>query len=337
MLNITEEEIIKDWEIYDINNPAVSIICNAYNHEEYITQALDGFIRQKTKYGYEILIHDDASTDGTAEIIKEYQVKYPHIVKPVIQTENQYSKGYEITLKYQIPRAKGKYLAFCEGDDYWCDDRKIEQQVSFLEQNYEYSGCVHNSKVIDNDGKYIRKFFSEESDEDYDIITLDSLLTFPHFTSYVFRNPWIENGLEYLTKHISGWDKSYAIYMIKCGKVRYFNKFMSCYRYVNDRGTSTQARLKKNNLTEMIVDSQLSLYNQIKAYGLKINMMDHYFRQACNYSINKFMENPSKDNFKKLIYAFRKCPYKNYTWFFYVVKKIITKPFRIVKNRIKKK
>lgn len=96
----------------------VSICCITYNHEKYISEALESFLMQKTSFKYEILIHDDASTDNTAKIIREYEKKFPEIIKPIYQIENQYSKGNKINLVYNFPRAKGKYIAICEGDDY---------------------------------------------------------------------------------------------------------------------------------------------------------------------------------------------------------------------------
>ena len=129
------------------NQIMVSICCLAYNHEPYIRKCLDGFIMQKTNFKYEVLIHDDASTDQTANIIREYESKYPDIIKPIYQTENQHSKGVAISRKFQYPRAKGKYIAFCEGDDYWTDDNKLQKQVDFLEKNPEYSICVHQATL----------------------------------------------------------------------------------------------------------------------------------------------------------------------------------------------
>jgi len=116
----------------------VSICCITYNHEFFIRDAIRGFINQKTSFPFEILIHDDASTDGTAEIIKLYEEKYPDIIKPIYQKENQYSQGRNISLVYQFPRARGKYIALCEGDDYWTDPYKLQKQVDFLEANTEY-------------------------------------------------------------------------------------------------------------------------------------------------------------------------------------------------------
>lgn len=99
--------------------PLVSISCLTYNHAPYLRQCLDGFVMQITSFPIEILIYDDASGDGTQNIIEEYQKKYPDIIKPIYQTENQYSKGVKVGFVYNYSRAKGEYIAFCEGDDYW--------------------------------------------------------------------------------------------------------------------------------------------------------------------------------------------------------------------------
>lgn len=120
------------------NDVMVSIVCTTYNHEKYIRQCLDGFIKQQVNFKYEILIHDDASTDKTAEIIREYEIKYPDLLKPIYQIENQYSKRIPVMATYNYPRVKGKYVAICEGDDYWIDPLKLQKQVDFLEKNPEY-------------------------------------------------------------------------------------------------------------------------------------------------------------------------------------------------------
>jgi glycosyltransferase involved in cell wall biosynthesis len=124
------------------NQIFLSICCLTYNHELYIRDCLEGFIKQKTNFLFEILIHDDASTDRTPEIIRDYERIYPELIKPIYQKENQYSKGKGISIKFQFPRAKGKYIAICEGDDYWTDPYKLQKQVDFLEKNDDY-GLVY--------------------------------------------------------------------------------------------------------------------------------------------------------------------------------------------------
>ncbi len=117
-------------------DPLVSVCCITYNHENYIRDAIEGFLMQKTDFPFEIIIHDDASTDATADIIREYERKYPDIIKPIYQTENQYSKGEKVTL-FTFKAARGKYIALCEGDDYWIDPLKLQKQITEMEKHPE--------------------------------------------------------------------------------------------------------------------------------------------------------------------------------------------------------
>lgn len=130
------------------NDVEVSIICNAFNHGKYIRDALNGFVMQKTDFRFEVLVHDDASKDNTADIIREFEAKYPDIIKPIYQTENQYSKNVWITDVYQLRRSKGKYIAICEGDDYWLDPCKLQKQYDALESHPEVDICVHASTLV---------------------------------------------------------------------------------------------------------------------------------------------------------------------------------------------
>ncbi|HJV31902.1 MAG TPA: glycosyltransferase, partial [Bacillales bacterium] len=135
--------------------PLVSICCLSYNHESFIRQCLEGFLMQKTDFPFEVLIHDDASTDKTADIIREYESENPDIIKPLYETENQWSKGRGGSKEFNFPRAKGKYIALCEGDDYWTDPYKLQKQVDFLEANQEY-GLVHTDiEYVDTSSKAI--------------------------------------------------------------------------------------------------------------------------------------------------------------------------------------
>lgn len=126
--------------------PLVSINCITYNHCKYIRDAIEGFLMQRTNFPVEILIHDDASTDGTAEIIREYEKQYPNIIRPLYEEENQWVKGRRGSMVFNFPRALGKYIAFCEGDDYWTDPYKLQKQVDFLESHPDY-GLVHTNYI----------------------------------------------------------------------------------------------------------------------------------------------------------------------------------------------
>jgi glycosyltransferase involved in cell wall biosynthesis len=143
-----------------IDTPLVSIGCITYNHQDYIRSAIEGFLMQKTNFEFEIIIHDDASTDNTTLIIKEYALKYPKIVFPIFQKENQYSKGINPAFEYVIPKCKGKYIAACEGDDYWTDPYKLQKQVDFLEANPEF-GMVHTDANIlyESNGNLVQNFY----------------------------------------------------------------------------------------------------------------------------------------------------------------------------------
>lgn len=129
----------------------VSISTITFNHAKYIRQCLDGMLAQECDFRFEILIHDDASTDGTEEIIREYEEKHPDIIRPLYEKENQWVKGRRGSAVFNFPRAKGKYIALCEGDDYWIDPLKLQKQVDFLEANEDY-GLVHTDFL-----KYIQK------------------------------------------------------------------------------------------------------------------------------------------------------------------------------------
>lgn len=155
--------------------PLVSIICKTYNHAPYIRDALDGFVMQKTNFPFEVVLHDDASLDGTQDIIREYERNYPKIFKVIYQKENQYSKGVKVNKKYLLPKIRGKYMAVCEGDDYWFDPNKLQLQVDYMEKNPNCVCTFHptiwltaqNSKV-----KKVNQQWSEQMDLDGDYMIM---------------------------------------------------------------------------------------------------------------------------------------------------------------------
>ena len=133
--------------------PLVSISCITFNHAPYLRECFDGFLMQQTDFKFEVVVHDDASTDGTREVIEEYTAKYPDIFVPMYQTENQYSKGVRgMMARFNFPRCRGKYIALCEGDDYWIDPLKLQKQVDFLEANESFSICWTKYKELHQSG-----------------------------------------------------------------------------------------------------------------------------------------------------------------------------------------
>lgn len=134
--------------------PLVAIHCLVYNHEPYLRDCFEGFVMQKTNFPFVAIVHDDASTDGSVAIIREYEEKYPHIFKPIYETENQWSKqdGTLTHIMYTSIDATGaKYVAMCEGDDYWVDSMKIQKQVDFLEKNKDYGFVGARCMIMNND------------------------------------------------------------------------------------------------------------------------------------------------------------------------------------------
>ena len=152
----------------------VSVCCIAYNHEKYIRECLDGFVIQKTNVEYEIIINDDASTDRTADIIREYEKKYPNIIRGIYHTENQYSKGV-CPEKFPFLAAKGKYIAMCEGDDYWSDPHKLQKQFDAMELNNNCHMCVHKVKIVSENGSTTGKYYAPEGIETGVIASRDFL------------------------------------------------------------------------------------------------------------------------------------------------------------------
>ena len=157
----TEDEIIANWK-GDIEKPVVSICCITYNHEPYIEDALEGFLIQETDFPFEILIHDDASTDRTADIIREYEAKYPRLIKPIYQSENQYSKtiNQSINGQFNIPRALGESLAFCEGDDYWLSKNKMQIQLQIMKEK-KVDFVFHSSISKSIEGEIVNSCYTE--------------------------------------------------------------------------------------------------------------------------------------------------------------------------------
>lgn len=139
------------------NDIKVSVFCITYNHEKYIAQALEGFISQITDFRYEVIVHDDASTDNTQKIIQQYVDLHPDLFIPIYETDTQYSIEKERILRVMGTKARGKYIAFCEGDDYWVDPYKLQKQYDALEKYPECGMCFHKVPSVWEDGTLITK------------------------------------------------------------------------------------------------------------------------------------------------------------------------------------
>jgi len=246
--------------------PLVSISCITYNHENYIRDTIEGFLMQKTNFNFEVLIHDDASTDYTAEIIREYEKKYPDIIKPIYQKENQYSKGVKISPKIQYPRAKGKYIAGCEGDDYWTDSYKLQKQVDFLEANPEY-GMVHTDAdqyytqkklLIKNYNCFKQKVIYEE--DVYENILRSK---YPIFTCTTMYRSELLRHIEFdeMKKFKMG-DTFLWLEIARRSKIKYFDESMAVRNLLEESATQSKDINK-------ILDFKISGYKLFKHFICK--------------------------------------------------------------------
>lgn len=241
MIEITQEQIMQNWNS-DI--PLVSISCITYNHEPYIVQALNGFLMQKTDFPFEVLIHDDASTDRTADIIREYEKKFPNLIKPIYQKENHYSKGFtSVSATWNFPRAKGKYIALCEGDDYWIDENKLQIQVDFLENNPEYGMCFHDAVVVNELENEVDSFSYHVIEKDYSATELFENWVVPT-ASMLFKKEILCYKLADRKNFIAG-DIVLVEQACVYGKVHGFKKKMSVYRIQENGLTWSKERREK--------------------------------------------------------------------------------------------
>lgn len=219
----------------------VSICCAVYNHEKYLRKCLEGFLQQKTNFKFEILIHDDASTDNSTEIIREYEKRYPDIIKPIYQTENQFSQGARIGWEFQYPRANGKYIALCEGDDYWCDEMKLQRQFDEMEKNENASICVHTVRHIKEDGALLDTQNPADPIEQNTLYGAEAIKTIVDYgmypfqtSSFFFRMSYIKDVIErnlpdFMQISPVG-DVPLLLYLASKGEIIYIPEVMSCYR-----------------------------------------------------------------------------------------------------------
>lgn len=230
-----------------MTNYTVAVWCITYNQKDFIKDALNGFVMQKTNFPFVVIVHDDKSTDGTSDIILEYAKKYPNIIIPVIESENQWSKGglkHIVNIMNSHYRI-GKYIAFCEGDDYWTSPDKLQTQIDFLESHPEYSMCFHSAKKKYECNSIAWINCENIGDKDYDATDLFVNWTVPT-ASVVCR----KEAMEFYA-NIKGAERiqNYDIFIIlSCamtGKIRGISKQMSVYRIQGEGLTYNQKALIK--------------------------------------------------------------------------------------------
>jgi glycosyltransferase involved in cell wall biosynthesis len=266
----------------------VAIHCLVYNHEPYLRDCFEGFVKQKTNFRFVAIVHDDCSKDKSAAIIREYAEKYPDIIKPIYETENQWSKrdgSIDRIMENAIEATGAKYLALCEGDDYWTNPLKLQMQVDFLESHPDYVMCCHGADVLNETNRKIdcacehmttREYFPDDAFPTWQIPT----------ASIIYRREPVE-GFE--LKHTEQFIAGDVVLILKCmhvGRVWGMAEHMSVYRMnqggVTSRVNTWEDKLKLCKHYEALLENFPKI-NQDYCY--RYIAMIHYtnFRQAHDF------------------------------------------------------
>jgi len=224
----------------------VSISCLAYNQEKYIRQCLDGFVMQRTNFRFEAIVHDDASTDDTASIIREYEEKYPDIIKPIYEVENQYSKGGGVIEDMMASHMRGKYIAICEGDDYWIDPLKLQKQYDYMESHPECSLCCHNAfRENAEKGRRIGKLRIYDDSRNASRLHVFRDGGFLPTASLFYRNALFSEDYHSFPVNSAAGDIRIQCYAALVGDVYYLNEAMSVCR-INNQSVTHGAKADVN-------------------------------------------------------------------------------------------
>ncbi len=266
MLLIDEKDIMETWS-KSRDKPLVSICCLAFNHEKYIAEALDSFLMQKTTFPFEIIINDDVSTDKTVSIIKAYVKKYPHIIKPIYQKENQFTKNINPLITFVIPNLRGEYLAICDGDDYWINENKLEIQINKMKENSHCHMSFHPVYEKENINIKLKKILNRYSTKDKIFTSSEVILGrggFSPTSSLILKKEAVKNLPKWLhTTDIFG-DYFLQMYSSLHGGALYIDNIMSIYRVGVDNSWCDSYR--KNSIEQKNIllsnNKALNLFNE---------------------------------------------------------------------------
>ena len=240
----------------------VSVICITYNQINYIHEALDSLINQKTNFSYELIIHDDCSNDGTAEVLKEYEKNNPHIIRLIYESENQWSKNIDFFSKIVRKVAKGKYIAFCEGDDYWIDVDKLQVQYEALESHPECDMCACRAKMVSADGtKELGEVRPKKQDG---ILSMEEVIAgggnYVASAGLFFRRSMFEHMMDF--EKIRSLDYSHQMKGALRGGIVYIDKTMAVYRRYSV-GSVTQNITSKSNVMNMQCEQEKAILRKL--------------------------------------------------------------------------
>lgn len=308
--------IIKETD-QNMDTPVISIVCDVYNHAAFLRQCLDGLMMQQTSFSFEVLIHDDASTDESQEIIKEYASKHPSIIKPIYQTENKYSKGISIWRNYQFPRAQGKYIAICEGDDYWSDPLKLEKQISFLEMHANYTLSYTKSKVFNHSlQKFENYILGKEKTSYFDLLKSNEIPALSACIKTSIAKEYIDKILN--NKYWTIGDYPLWLYAASKGKIHFLNEECCVYRVLQSSLSHHNSYQEALNFNKQLLD--------IKNTILRHHPLSHKKRWVVfNETYFMILESIMKYNQSKgaIKYFLKAIPYDKRTkeiWWYFIRK-----------------
>ena len=258
-----------------MKEPIVSVLALTYNHVEYVDDMLKGFLKQETDFEVEYIIHDDASTDGTQEVLREFEEKHPDFLHVIYEDVNQWSKGVKIFRDILLPMAKGKYIAFCEGDDFWVDKNKLHKQKDFLDKNEECVCVAHNALIWDCKNDILRaqdNYNTSRYLEARDIIDrrFPSIAT----ASKMHRREVLNLEPMFLDCGEVG-DMPTDFFVFTKGKIYYMDEIMSIYRYESNGSWSQRVN---NNIKKLI-----------KWRGITLDFLSNY-NEYTNHMYTNYIE-----------------------------------------------
>lgn len=218
--------------------PLVSVYCMTYNQVHTIAQTIEGILDQKTDFPFELIIHDDASTDGTAEIVREYAARYPSIIHPIFQEKNQFHTC-NLIKTYIHPVSKGKYIALCEGDDYWTDSAKLQLQVDHMESDSSCTLCFHAVQQLSPDGNMMNyRPLKSACEVPAELIIKRGGLFCPT-VSLMFRRDVMDTWPDF-REQADVYDYPAQILAAVMGRVHYIDRFMAVYRFASQGSWTAQ-------------------------------------------------------------------------------------------------
>jgi glycosyltransferase involved in cell wall biosynthesis len=258
----------------------LSVCCVTYNHEKYIAQAIEGFLMQKTTFKFEVLIGEDCSTDGTRKIVDEYALKYPDKITLVTSEMNVGAHKNAVRI---FSRVKGRYVAMCDGDDYWTDPLKLQKQVDFLEQNQNYIMCCHHSKRIkENNEIYymnlnpkpiIYSFEDILFDNDFETVLLSVVFRNTPEINEMYKADWFfqSNAPDRFLKLYATFTSGKDIYVLP--------EIMSCYRKHTGGIWSTlhPKIIKQKTLGDLYLIIKIFKYSRVQKFKLLLYYLKNYF------------------------------------------------------------